>query len=377
MSELVQKHDNRATIRWKLLTGVSALALTVSTIGTTRAEDAEHPLIWIELGGQMEHISGQGQRFAPDFLSVYSTSSILQEKTTPLQAQKPPTFSFGEEARILFQPQGSDWVFSAGARIGRSSNHRHVDHQTNRVFDAVNGYGSHYITAVEKFADTQSGHRESHAILDFSAGKDVGFGMFGKDSSSVISFGVRFAQFTSRSTFDVRARPDLGLQYKYLSSSFQEPRPYYHSYHATGHASRSFSGIGPSLSWNGSTPFIGNLHDGELTVDWGANAAVLFGRQKATVRHHESGVYRENSIKYLRHTALPTTSGGHDTVRSVTVPNVGGFAGVSWRVQDFKISFGYRADFFFGAIDGGIDARKSETLGFKGPFASISVGLGD
>ena len=28
MSELIQKNDNRATIRWKLLTGASALALT-------------------------------------------------------------------------------------------------------------------------------------------------------------------------------------------------------------------------------------------------------------------------------------------------------------------------------------------------------------
>lgn len=45
-------------------------------------------------------------------------------------------------------------------------------------------------------------------------------------------------------------------------------------------------------------------------------------------------------------------------------------------MQNFKLSLGYRADFFFGAIDGGIDARKSETVGFYGPFASIGIGLG-
>jgi hypothetical protein len=28
------------------------------------------------------------------------------------------------------------------------------------------------------------------------------------------------------------------------------------------------------------------------------------------------------------------------------------------------------------AIDGGIDTRKSETLGFYGQFASVSVGIG-
>ncbi len=44
---------------------------------------------------------------------------------------------------------------------------------------------------------------------------------------------------------------------------------------------------------------------------------------------------------------------------------------------DAKISLGYKADFFFGAIDGGIDARKNENRAFFGPYASISIGLGD
>ena len=116
MSELIKNNDNRATIRWKLLTSVSALALTVSSVGIAHAEDADRPLVWIELGGQAENISGQGEVYAPGFLSAYSTSSILQEKLTPLQAQRPPLFSAGEEAKISFQPEGSDWVrLSLGA----------------------------------------------------------------------------------------------------------------------------------------------------------------------------------------------------------------------------------------------------------------------
>ncbi len=105
MSELIKNNDNRATIRWKLLTSVSALALTVSSVGIAHAEDADRPLVWIELGGQAENISGQGEVYAPGFLSAYSTSSILQEKVTPLQAQRPPLFSTGEEAKISFQPE--------------------------------------------------------------------------------------------------------------------------------------------------------------------------------------------------------------------------------------------------------------------------------
>ncbi len=60
----------------------------------------------------------------------------------------------------------------------------------------------------------------------------------------------------------------------------------------------------------------------------------------------------------------------------VAVPNLGGFAGISIKYHNAKFSFGYRADEFFGAMDGGIDTAKSENRGFFGPYASFSVGLG-
>ena len=62
--------------------------------------------------------------------------------------------------------------------------------------------------------------------------------------------------------------------------------------------------------------------------------------------------------------------------RSVVVPNVGGFAGISVRYSDAKLSLGYRGDFFFGAMDGGIDARDARNRSFHGPFATVSIGLG-
>jgi hypothetical protein len=60
----------------------------------------------------------------------------------------------------------------------------------------------------------------------------------------------------------------------------------------------------------------------------------------------------------------------------VTVPNLGGFAALSYRFTNAKLSVGYRGDFFFGAMDRGLDTHKSVTTGFHGPFATISVGLG-
>jgi len=40
------------------------------------------------------------------------------------------------------------------------------------------------------------------------------------------------------------------------------------------------------------------------------------------------------------------------------------------------VSLGYRADFFFGAMDTGIDTAKRTTTGFFGPFATVSIGIG-
>jgi len=165
----------------------------------------------------------------------------------------------------------------------------------------------------------------------------------------------------------VRERPDL-----HTKSGFIE---YFHSYHLAGDSTRSFHGVGPSLSWEASAPFAGNPDTAEFTFDWGVNAAVLFGRQIASVSHHTSGRYVK--VKYGTVVPQPYQAGNSRTEsRSVTVPNIGGFAGLSVKFPNAKVSLGYRADFFFGAMDGGIDSRKSEELGFHGPFASISIGLG-
>ena len=226
--------------------------------------------------------------------------------------------------------------------------------------------------------------------MDFQAGKDVGLGMFGiKDGSSTISLGVRFAQFTSKSNIALKSNPDWHFSYKYFSPfvasilratkwGIYQP---FHSNAASLTARRSFHGLGPSLSWKASAPFAGNTQDGELSFDWGVNVAALFGRQRTRTHHQSTGRYQTHGTVFSTVHPLITTSPAvpvtNTRSRNVTVPNVGGSVGLSWQLQDFKMSFGYKADFFFGAIDGGIDARKNENRAFYGPYASISIGLGD
>ena len=109
MSELSNTRNTQAIIRWKLLTGVSALALTVyvSSANVAKAEDADRPTVWIELGGQMEDASGLGANFAPGFLTAYPDSPVVWKGVSPLKAQHLP-LSFGEEGRISLQPKDSD-----------------------------------------------------------------------------------------------------------------------------------------------------------------------------------------------------------------------------------------------------------------------------
>ena len=61
---------------------------------------------------------------------------------------------------------------------------------------------------------------------------------------------------------------------------------------------------------------------------------------------------------------------------NVTVPNLGGYAGLSVKYHDAKVSLGYRADTFFNAIDGGQYAVDKKDRGFYGPYFNISLGLG-
>ena len=150
------------------------------------------------------------------------------------------------------------------------------------------------------------------------------------------------------------------------------PQPY-HSNAASLRATRKFHGVGPSISWSASAPFAGDAKDGELSFDWGLNAALLFGRQRTKTHHQTTGRY-QSGTQYQHHAASrPITYQGpatpdHTRSRNVTVPNVGGSVGLTYRVEDFKVSFGYRADIFFGAIDGGIDARKNENRAILRPL---------
>ncbi len=409
MSELINTHDNRATIRWKLLTGASAMALAayMSTVAVAKAEDASQPLLWLELGGQWERQTGQGHTYAPPFI-INNPGSPAFTPISPLHYERPPLYSQGFDGALTFQPKDSDWQFSASIRYGRASSRRSVIpgqktgqrvHYTglpglkfsgghwNVTKPPVSGYKT--ITG-DVFAPIQADNGQKHTIIDFSAGKDVGLGFWGPDASGTISAGVRFAQFTSNTSAIMHARPDFIITYQNLGAfphnvAHVYPSlpfifaigPHFHTYVNHFQAQREFKGVGPSISWKASMPIAGNPDDQTLTIDWGINAALLFGRQHARGSHQTSGhYYKSNNVHGIK-SQYTNPVQTFDRSKRVTIPNVGGMIGMSLKISDFKMSIGYRGDFFFGAMDTGNDTRKTGRTGFYGPFASVSFGLGD
>jgi hypothetical protein len=385
MSELMNTHGEYPETRWQLLATVSASALiaAVYATGVARASEGDTPTVWIELGGQLERVSNGQEPFVPPF--ILRTPRPPAESVSPLDFERGPRYSKGLEGKLLFSPHDSDWSFSAAVRYGRSNNQKHVHQQSypEPFSKYLGGYQSFRFPMAAKFSDITTKNSEQHLILDFQAGKDVGLGMFGK---STVNVGVRFAQFVSKSNVTLRSDPDWHFNYKYVSypgfpTKFVSGQ-IYHTYVGQFSASRSFHGVGPSLSWNGSAPVAGNRDTTEVMFDWRVNAALLFGRQKAKTHHQTTGHYHMASGFYTPHpTDRPITyqnpaTPDHTRSRSLVVPNIGGFAGVSFKYVNAKISLGYRADFFFGAMDGGIDTRRTYDRNFYGPFATVSIGLG-
>ncbi len=375
MSELINTAPRGGHFQRQLLTTVSALAL-LTMIGAqhdAKAADSEasRPTVWIELGGQLERVNGQGQAFAPPFASAYPDSAALADGSLT-GLQRPPRFAKGFEGEVTFVPRGSDWVLSASVLYGRANSNRRV-HQQTPGKPIASGFlkGNQYYDPApnQAFSDVRVKDRESHVIVDFKVGKDVGLGAFGTGGESTFSAGVRFAQFATAKDVELKLRPDMN----------QLPGGFFNSmstFYGSAEITRSFQAIGPSVSWEGSAAIAGRSTDG-VTFDWGIAAAVLFGRQKADVTHNTfASHFNQQNILYPVSQLYQTSPAPSARHRSVVVPNLGGFAGVSFRRASAKISLGYRADFFFGAMDTGIDSRKREAMSFHGPFATISIGLG-
>jgi hypothetical protein len=320
MSNTAPRHQG---FKWQLLSTVSAFAM-FSLLSGAQAQDGSSSLvdgahIWAEIGGQLT-----------DYAS--NPTTVFNDPTTPGSAIFiGPSGGWDGDAKFSFQPANSNWIFSAKVRYGRSNpkNFAAVGTTTPATTDSTQRYYSGFVS-----------HKESHSMIDFTVGQDVGLGMFGQNGSSVVSFGVRFAQFQTRT--------DIGYYTGTQSST---------SFSENARITRAFTGVGPMIAWDASAPLGGDFNS-QLSIDWGADASVLFGKQKMTL------------------SAAYSTGPNYTATRrkSATVPSVGGYLALSWHGgEGTKISLGYRADEYFKALDGGFDTAAKIDRAFYGPFIKIGI----
>ena len=367
MSESLYAHRNAGFHNRLLLTvSASALFLSVALAQDANASDADHPVIWIEVGGAFDQMSNGDTDWRPPNLTAPLSNS------QPLPFGKSPTVGFDVDLKLSYTPEESDWIYSASIRYGRAHfGPKHSHDQSYKLTGYITSFGSgpgvpKYGLTNYDFANAVQSSHSTHAIVDFAAGKDVGLGIFGR-GRSVVSAGIRIAQLNETAQGQLTAFTNAPAKYS----------PGEVGHKAELIASRSFTGIGPAVSWDASAPLVGSLTGG-ISLDWGANAAILFGRQKANValrtkdtRYNPGTNYKSGIPTVLSQSTQPSMR-----AKEVIVPNVGGFAGLSWHLPNAKISLGYRADFFFGAIDGGLATSQKKTRGFYGPFANVSIGIG-
>ena len=331
----------------------------------------------------MERIDGGEVRFAPPF--ILASPRPGPETISPLASNAIPG-----TASDLKENSRSNRKVRTGCfplrPLRPDQRQKHVHQQSYpKSFPSIGSAFGKVLAA--QFIDTKALSDGSDAVLDFQAGKDVGLGMFGASGSSTVSLGIRFAQFSSKSNIMLKSDPDWHFNYRYFSFANSHPShlatphhfPFGQSFHSNAGSAgttRSFRGVGPSLAWNASQPVLGNPQTVDVALDWGLNAALLFGRQKAAVHHQTTAHFHPYEYLFKPAYTLYQHSADHQRMRTIIVPNIGGFVGASLQFVNAKVSFGYRADFFLGAMDEGIDTRKISDRNFYGPFATISIGFG-
>jgi hypothetical protein len=357
MSDLIPMGSKHNNLSYKLLATVSSMALMVSAEAALARDAGDgHPTFWIEAGGAFDELSSDS-----DLWLAPNTPAEQSNPTPPFGTL--PKAGYDLDLKFTVAPHDSDWRFSVGLIYGRALRGPKTTHdQTYKSTALTFIRPPKYVPTNYDFANTSYRSTTSHLLLDFQVGKDVGLGMFG--GKSTLNLGIRWAKLNESSNGHMSGATNASGQAggTQVIADFR--------------AGHSLDGIGPSVSWYADTPFAGSQSDG-LSLDWGINAALLIGKQKTrTDLHTSSYSYRYYSQNNQGRHQLTHSTPSLLRSKTVVVPNLGGFAGISWRMPNAKVSVGYKADFFFDAIDVGIATRETATRGFYGPFATVSFGLG-
>ncbi len=363
----------------------------------------------VEVGGQVQQHDAPLSRGMP-FADVFSGALDV------LGSQDGREYSEvdGREVRLTYQPVGSPWKVSAGLRYGRTGWEKGADQRREEIagptvcntertgdFGFVgnlrcdptygpvtrdlgggliwtfeNKYDPSYLLTPVNRSGSSYRRQEEHTIVDFTVGRELGLGAFGEGKSALVA-GLRFAEFEANSQGEVVGIPDMTVPegWSSLDSAFSHHR-------AAFRVDRSFEGVGPTVTWEGSRNVLGDDRTGRVNVDWSATGGALFGKQKTTVGGTQgvdnfSGPYPTYPAGWADLPAVPQQPiDVAPRVKSVTAPLLDLSLGLSYEAQRFKVGAGYRWERYFDVLDGGYDEHQSYSRTIHGPYFKIAVGFG-
>jgi len=308
------------SVRGSLLTGASALALSVSA---ANAQSGPPNLTaWVE-----------GARF----WSSGGNVSIPASLNPPGHLSLRPAGGFEGAVGFDYRWQDRAWHFVFDLRYGRTKT-------ANRGSAAATfATVSPFPTLASSTRGSQATQRESHLVADFMIGRDLGIGA----NTPEVLFGVRVADL--RSTVHLS---EVGQRTFYSSSTFiTVPQ----SANATWRS--RFFGAGPRLAITGGIPITG-----PWSFDYSGGVAGLLGDRTFQVQSW-------NSVSVIGAFAAKSSP-------TVMVFNADGSAAISYVVNSyFKLSGGIRGDYYsaplttFNVSTGG---TSNISRFYWGPFARLT-----
>jgi outer membrane receptor protein involved in Fe transport len=336
----------------------------------------------VELGGQIQRQDAPYQSLAPDFANAFS------QAIDPRAAQQRDLdWGDGRDVTLMYRPAGSPWTVSAGLRHGRTNSgitrlHREEASGPKACSFPIAGIGSLFcdpnsskyspynFRAAMDWSDASAVNREEHTLVDFEVGRDLGVGAFNVKSS--LALGLRYAQFRSSTDATMYGIPD----WEHLPDGWANIPVASHYYGASLAAARKFKGAGPTLSWDASKRLLGDELTGHVDLDWSATGGVLFGKQWSAVGGFEQRGEFLGTYNTRPRPAVAKVPFSFDRSGSATVPLLDLAVGVSYEVQRFKLSTGYRWERYFNVLDAGYAEREDYDRTIDGPYFKIAVGFG-
>lgn len=347
-------------MRGSLLTGASAIALSVSATGSN-AQPAPTPpqtvSVWAEGAGFW---TGGGPFNIPSLPG-------LGAPYTSFNGGHGPEWAIGAD----YRPQGQPWHFvfdfrygQTGTATGRSSGSSSSS-STSFTPALSQPFPSFVLgTTINRTTSnsflSQDSYRESHLVADLMIGRDVGVGANRPD----LLFGLRVADLHAAGQAQ---RTDQSTTTTNTITTFYEPSPIFgigttRSSQTSSSSSSSFAswnsrffGVGPRLAVTGGVPIMGSW-----SFEYSGGLALLIGDRSFNAAMWNS--------------AGPGFAANYGGTTAVF--NMDGFTALSYRfTPNFKLSAGIRADFYNAALrtyDVNTGGIQSLSRVYWGPFVRLT-----